>query len=85
MPSWGIFEHQLQTYRDSVLPPNVKARVAVEQGSILGWDRYVGKFWRRYRDEHFWRVGSTEGTAKKVWLRAPNQVVKAAKEQLKKG
>src|SRR6202040_543222 len=42
MPSWEIFEHQPQAYRDSVLPPNVKARVAVEQGSILGWDRYVG-------------------------------------------
>jgi len=42
MPSWEIFEQQPQSYRDSVLPPNVKARVAVEQGSILGWNRYVG-------------------------------------------
>ena len=42
MPSWDIFEHQSREYRDSVLPPNVKARVAVEQGSTLGWDRYVG-------------------------------------------
>ena len=42
MPSWDIFEHQPQAYRDSVLPPQVKARVAVEQGSVLGWDRYVG-------------------------------------------
>jgi transketolase len=42
MPSWDIFEHQPREYRDSVLPPNVKARVAVEQGSTLGWDRYVG-------------------------------------------
>src|SRR5260221_5584479 len=43
MPSWGIFEHQTQQYRDSVLPPNVKARVAIEQGSTLGWERYVGQ------------------------------------------
>jgi transketolase len=42
MPSWDIFEHQPQSYREEVLPPNVKARLAVEQGSVLGWDRYVG-------------------------------------------
>lgn len=42
MPSWDIFEHQPQSYRDEVLLPGVKARVAVEQGSVLGWDRYVG-------------------------------------------
>jgi transketolase len=42
MPSWETFEHQTQEYRDSVLPPQVTARVAVEQASTLGWDRYVG-------------------------------------------
>jgi len=42
MPSWEIFERQPQEYRDSVLPPEVKARVAVEQGSTFGWERYVG-------------------------------------------
>ena len=42
MPSWDIFEQQPQSYRDEVLLPTVKARVAVEQGSVLGWDRYVG-------------------------------------------
>jgi transketolase len=42
MPSWDIFEHQPQSYRNEVLLPNVKARLAVEQGSVLGWDRYVG-------------------------------------------
>jgi transketolase len=42
MPSWDIFEHQPQAYRDDVLLPGVKARIAVEQGSVLGWDRYVG-------------------------------------------
>ena len=42
MPSWDIFEEQPQSYRDEVLPPTVTARVAVEQGSVLGWDRYVG-------------------------------------------
>jgi transketolase len=42
MPSWELFDHQPKEYRDSVLPPAVKARVAVEQASTLGWDRYVG-------------------------------------------
>src|SRR5262244_1311972 len=42
MPSWDIFEVQPQEYRDSVLPPAVKARVAVEQASTFGWERYVG-------------------------------------------
>jgi transketolase len=42
MPSWDIFEHQSNEYRDSVLPPTVSARVAIEQGSTLGWERYVG-------------------------------------------
>src|SRR5437879_8966498 len=42
MPSWDIFDHQTQEYRDSVLPPSVKARVAVEQASTFGWERYVG-------------------------------------------
>jgi transketolase len=42
MPSWEIFEQQPQSYRDEVLPPSVKARLAVEQGAVLGWDRYVG-------------------------------------------
>jgi transketolase len=43
MPSWDIFERQTQDYQDSVLPPHVTARVAVEQASTFGWERYVGK------------------------------------------
>ena len=42
MPSWDIFEHQAQDYRDRVLVPDVKARVAIEQASTFGWERYVG-------------------------------------------
>jgi transketolase len=42
MPSWDIFDHQTQDYRDSVLPPAVTARVAIEQASTFGWERYVG-------------------------------------------
>ncbi len=42
MPSWELFDHQPKEYRDAVLPPAVKARVAIEQASTLGWERYVG-------------------------------------------
>ena len=42
MPSWELFEQQDQAYRDSVLPPDITARVSVEEGSVIGWDRYVG-------------------------------------------
>jgi transketolase len=42
MPSWDLFEHQDQDYREEVFPPHVKARVAVEQASTFGWSQYVG-------------------------------------------
>ena len=42
MPSWELFEEQDAQYRQSVLPDAVTARVTVEQGSVLGWDRYAG-------------------------------------------
>jgi len=42
MPSWDIFEHQPQSYREEVLPAALTARLAVEQGSALGWAEYVG-------------------------------------------
>ncbi|MFF0827814.1 transketolase [Brevibacillus sp. NPDC003359] len=42
MPSWNLFERQPKEYRDAVIPPSVKARVAVEMGSPMGWERYAG-------------------------------------------
>jgi transketolase len=42
MPSWDLFEQQSADYRESVLPSTVTRRLAVEQGSALGWERYVG-------------------------------------------
>ena len=41
MPSWYLFEKQDQAYRESVLPPKVRTRLAVEQAGSMGWDRYV--------------------------------------------
>jgi len=42
MPSWELFERQEQAYRDSVLPPDVTARISVEQASTFGWAQYAG-------------------------------------------
>ncbi|MGA8890481.1 MAG: transketolase [Anaeromyxobacteraceae bacterium] len=42
MPSWDLFERQPREYREEVLPPAIRARVAIEQASTFGWERYVG-------------------------------------------
>ncbi len=47
MPSWEIFERQDATYKESVLPPAVTARVSVEMAATFGWDRYVGSKGRK--------------------------------------
>jgi transketolase len=42
MPSWDLFDRQPQSYKDTVLPPSIKARMAIEMASPFGWERYVG-------------------------------------------
>jgi transketolase len=42
MPCWELFDKQESTYKDSVLPPSVTARVSVEMGATFGWERYTG-------------------------------------------
>jgi transketolase len=42
MPCWELFERQDQKYKDSVLPPSVKARVGIEAGVELGWSKWLG-------------------------------------------
>jgi len=42
LPSWALFDAQPDSYRDSVLPPTVTARVSIEAGTKLGWERYLG-------------------------------------------
>ena len=81
MPSWDIFEHQSEQYRESVLPPNVKARVAVEQASTLGWDRYVGRSGRVIGMKTFGASAPLKELQRKFGFE-PEGVVAAAKEQL---
>jgi transketolase len=81
MPSWDIFEHQPQSYREDVLPPEVKARIAVEQGSVLGWDRYVGVGGQVIGMKTFGASAPLKELQRKFGFE-PERVVAAAKELL---
>jgi transketolase len=81
MPSWEIFEQQSQAYRDSVLPPTVKARVAVEQASILGWERYVGGSGHVIGMKTFGASAPLKELQRKYGFE-PNQVIAGVKQQL---
>jgi transketolase len=83
MPSWEIFDHQSREYRDSVLPPRVKARVAVEQASTFGWERYVGLEGRIIGMKTFGASAPLEELQKRFGFE-PDQVAAAAKELLEK-
>jgi transketolase len=81
MPSWDIFEHQPQAYQDEVLPPQVTARVAVEQASTFGWERYIGRSGRMIGMKTFGASAPLKELQKKFGFE-PNRVVTAAKELL---
>ena len=81
LPSWDIFEHQTQEYRDSVLPPSVTARVAVEQASTLGWERYVGTSGRVIGMQTFGASAPLKELQRKFGFQ-PDRVAAAAREQL---
>jgi transketolase len=81
MPSWDIFEHQTQAYRDSVLPPEIKARVAIEQASTFGWERYVGQEGRIIGMRTFGASAPLKELQKKFGFE-PERVAAVAKEVL---
>ncbi len=81
MPSWELFDHQTQEYRDSVLPPAVKARVSVEQASTFGWERYVGSSGRSIGMKTFGASAPLKDLQKKFGF-DPEAVVAAAKQQI---
>jgi len=83
MPSWEIFDRQAQEYRDSVLPPAVKARVAVEQASTFGWERYVGGSGHVIGMRTFGASAPLRALQEKFGFE-PERVVAAAKELLGK-
>jgi transketolase len=83
MPSWELFEHQPQEYRDTVIPPSVVARVSVEQASTFGWERYVGVRGHMIGMKTFGASAPLKELQKKFGFTAEN-VVAAAKAQIAK-
>jgi transketolase len=81
MPSWDIFEHQTQQYQDEVLPPHVTARVAVEQASTFGWERFIGGSGRMIGIKTFGASAPLKELQRKFGFES-NQVATAAKELL---
>ena len=83
MPSWEIFDHQPQEYRDSVIPPAVKTRISVEQASTMGWQRYVGLEGRMIGMHTFGASAPLKELQKKFGF-MPERIVATAKELLGK-
>ncbi|WP_426118163.1 transketolase [Pseudomonas sp. DSP3-2-2] len=83
MPSWELFEDQDQNYRDSVFPPSVTARVAVEQAGPMGWDRYVGNTGAKVVMNTFGASAPIEKLQARFGFTVEN-IVKLAKEQISK-
>jgi len=82
MPSWDIFEDQTTEYREAVLPPEIQARVAIEQASTFGWVRYVGTKGKVVGMHTFGASAPLKELQKKFGFE-PDQVVSVAKEVLR--
>jgi transketolase len=83
MPSWELFDRQSEEYKKSVLPPSVQARVCVEQGSTMGWERYAGTGGHIIGMHTFGASAPIKDLQKKFGF-DPGRVVTAAKQQLGK-
>jgi transketolase len=81
LPSWELFDRQPRAYRDAVLPPCVTARVAVEQASALGWERYVGSGGAVVAMSTFGASAPLKDLQTKFGF-TPEAVVAAARDQL---
>jgi transketolase len=84
MPSWEMFEHYCRDhpdYREHVLPESVTARVSVEQGSTLGWARYVGRHGQSIGMETFGASAPLKELQKRFGF-VPENIIAAAKAQI---
>jgi transketolase len=83
MPCWELFEQQTQAYKDSVLPPDLTSRVAVEQASTFGWERYTGRTGQIIGMKTFGASAPLKALLDKFGF-TPEKVVSAVKEQIAK-
>ena len=81
MPSWELFDDQPRDYRDSVLPPHVKARVSVEEASDFGWSKYTGTEGANIGIEAFGASAPTKQLLKKFGFTA-DHIATVAKNQI---
>jgi len=81
MPSWELFDDQDRDYRDSVLPPHVKARVSVEEAADFGWTKYTGTEGHNIGIETFGASAPIKQLLKKFGFTA-DHIVAAAKDQI---
>ena len=81
MPCIELFQRQDDSYRDSVLPPSVKARVSVEQAAVMGWDKYVGATGSIIGMHSFGSSAPLKDLLKKFGF-TPEKVLEAAKHQI---
>ena len=81
MPSWELFDDQDRDYRNSVLPPRVKARVSVEEASDFGWTKYTGTEGQNIGIETFGASAPIKQLLKKFGFTA-DHIVAAAKSQI---
>lgn len=81
MPSWELFEHQSQDYREQVIPPEVTARVAVEQASTFGWASYVGRTGESIGMKTFGASAPLKALQQRFGF-TPEHIIAAAKAQL---
>ena len=81
LPSWHLFDRQPEEYRQSVLPPDVTARVSIEQGSTLGWERYVGSGGAMIGMHTFGSSAPLKDVTRKFGF-TPERVAQTAKEVL---
>ena len=79
MPSWDLFDAQPPAYRDTVLPPSVTKRLAVEAGATLGWERYVGQAGDVVGIDHFGASAPAKTLLKEFGFSAENVVARARK------
>ena len=79
MPSWDLFDAQPDSYRESVLPRSVTRRLAVEAGSPMGWERYVGQAGDVVAIDHFGASAPAKVLLKEFGFSADNVVARARK------
>jgi transketolase len=81
LPCWELFEQQDAAYKDSVLPRHITARVSVEQGTTLGWERYTGFDGARIGMHSFGASAPLKEVLNKFGF-TPEKVLEAARRQI---